>query len=72
MNGTSITSSTTEITGKVERAVHISLNGKPINIDEDGNFKETLIVFKGVNIITLEAKDQFDRGVQTEINLFGL
>lgn len=72
LDGASISASTTEITGKLVRAVNLSLNGRNITIDEQGNFKETLIVFKGINTITLEAYDQFKRGVRDTLVIYGM
>lgn len=72
IDGSGIISSTTIITGKVERAVNVSLNNKDINIDEEGNFKETLIIFKGNNILTFKATDQFERSVEEQLVLYGI
>ena len=71
-NGASISASTTMIRGQVERADDISLNGRAITIDERGNFSETIIIFPGTNIITFEARDQFNRSVQEQIQVLGL
>lgn len=71
-DGSSISASTTLVTGQVLRAVNISINDKPINIDEQGNFKETLIIFKGINALTFKAKDQFNREVEKELIVLGM
>jgi hypothetical protein len=71
-NGAGIASSTVDIVGKAERIKALKLNGSEISIDEKGNFKQTIIVFPGMNIITLEAKDQFGRSVNDELVLVGL
>ena len=71
INGASIASTTVTIIGRVDRVNSLSLNDDPIQVDEAGNFKQTVIVFPGVNIITLEATDQFKRAVRTELSLFG-
>lgn len=68
-DGASIVTSTTTIHGHVERANNITMNGKAINMDEQGNFNETIIVFPGANIITFIANDQFERSIQTQIRL---
>jgi hypothetical protein len=60
---------TTHIIGRVERANTITLNGKAITIDEQGNFDETIIVFPGTNILTLVARDQFERSVREQIQV---
>lgn len=68
-NYASITSSTTHVIGRVERANVITLNGKAITIDEQGNFNETIIVFPGTNILTFEARDQFSRTVKKQVQV---
>jgi hypothetical protein len=68
-NYASITSTTTHVIGRVERANTITLNGKAITIDEQGNFDETIVVFPGTNVLTLVARDQFGRSVETHIRL---
>ncbi|MEN9524465.1 MAG: hypothetical protein RL536_534 [Candidatus Parcubacteria bacterium] len=70
VDGASISASTTVIRGNVERANNITLNGRTVTIDELGNFSEIIIVFPGINIITLDAKDQFERMVETQLRLF--
>ena len=59
------------IKGVVERAKNMLLNGNEINIDEKGDFSETIIVFPGINLITLTAKDQFGRSAIQLITLVG-
>ena len=71
-NGSSIDSKTVNITGRVIRVNSISLNGHAITVDTEGNFNEPLVIFHGLNIITLVAKDQFDRSVKKELQLVGL
>lgn len=66
------TTSTITIIGQVERVNSLSLNGKIISVDEQGNFSETIIVFPGMNIITLEAIDRFQRGAKKQLKIVGL
>ena len=70
--GISLNTKTIEIIGRAERINSLTLNGNPISIDEQGNFKETVAVFAGVNIITLGATDQFGRARSETIEIFGL
>lgn len=65
----SIHATTTLIRGRVERAHKISLNGRPILIDEAGNFSEIVTVFPGMNIWTFEAEDRFDRKIAETIRV---
>jgi hypothetical protein len=69
LNYSSINSSTTHVIGRVERANTITLNGKAVTIDEQGHFDETIIVFPGTNILTLEARDQFNRTVKEQVTV---
>ncbi|MEN9913121.1 MAG: Glucodextranase, domain [Candidatus Parcubacteria bacterium] len=69
LNWSSIQASTTPIHGIVERAHIVTMNGKPVSIDEAGNFSEIIIVFPGTNLITFIAKDQFGRSVEERLIL---
>jgi len=71
MNGASISSPTVTINGRALRVNSLSLNGRPITVDQQGNFSETLIVFPGMNVITLSAQDQFGRNTQKELEIVG-
>ena len=57
------------IQGKAERVAEITLNGSPIFIDESGDFNEQILLVPGLNIITLEAQDKFERTVSKELEL---
>lgn len=70
INGSTISSTTVQIKGIVERTNNISLNGRTISIDESGNFNEILIVFPGTNIFRFEANDQFGRTIKKELLLY--
>lgn len=71
LNGSAISSTTATIIGKALRINSLSLNGKTVFIDESGNFQETILIFPGVNMITLTAKDQFGRTVNNQLELVG-
>ena len=71
IDGSAIASTTVTIIGQASRVNSLSLNGKTVFIDEAGNFKETIIVFPGVNVITLDAHDQFGREVKDQLELVG-
>lgn len=68
-NGTSVPLSTVDVKGRAERVSDITLNGEPISIDEQGYFVETVILFGGVNIITIEAHDRFGKGIKEELRI---
>ena len=70
-NGAVISSPTVDIVGMIERAHNLTINGGAVSIDEQGNFKQTLVVFPGINKLTLRATDQFDRNTETDIVIVG-
>lgn len=59
VDGATITENTTKITGNAKHAVYLSLNGREISIDKDGNFTETIALLSGYNIVELVARDKF-------------
>jgi len=71
VDGASISSTTIEISGQALRASRLTLNGHQTSVDEKGDFSQTLIVFPGVNTITLTATDQFGRSVERRVTILG-
>jgi len=71
VNGAVISSHTVDVVGMIERAHNLTVNGGTVPIDEQGNFKQTLVVFPGINKLTLRATDQFDRNTETDIVIVG-
>jgi len=70
-DGSKIMTTTSTIRGKALRINNITLNGNPISIDESGNFGETIIVFPGINRLTLSGFDQFGRETLHSLTLLG-
>lgn len=58
---TTTASSTILIEGTAENIVSLTLNGRPIFTDDRGNFSETLVLGPGYTVMTLTAKDRYDR-----------
>jgi hypothetical protein len=54
-------SSLAEIKGRASKATYITLNGREIFVDRDGNFSESVSMLPGFSIITLHAKDKFGK-----------
>jgi hypothetical protein len=71
LNGSTVSTSVIDVKGQALRVNTITLNGRPISVDQQGNFSETVIVFPGLNVLTIEAGDQFNRHVKTELQIFG-
>lgn len=67
--GETITESPFLIQGKAKNAVMLKLNGREIQIDKEGNFKEWIALFPGYNIIDIEAKDKFGHTDQEDYKL---
>jgi hypothetical protein len=70
-NGASISASTVVIHGRALRVNSLYLNGNSVSVDQQGNFNETIIVFPGLNILTLSASDQFGRKTGKELQIVG-
>ncbi len=69
-NGATITGSPlVTIAGKTNNVSFISLNDRPIFIDQQGNFNEQLLLSPGYNAWTLTAQDKFGRTVSKHFNL---
>jgi hypothetical protein len=54
-------SSLAEIKGKAPKATYITLNGREIFVDKDGNFSESVSMLPGFSIMALHAKDKFGK-----------
>jgi hypothetical protein len=60
-----------KITGNAKNAKILSLNGREISIDQDGNFNETIALLSGYNIISLKAVDKFGYKDEEDYQLIG-
>ncbi len=69
ISGSSITTSSMTLKGTALRIKDISLNGRPILIDEKGNFNEVLVLSPGYNVSLLSAHDKFGRTTEYKIEL---
>lgn len=67
--GTMIEDPLITVEGMVRRVAEVDLNGARIYIDEEGNFREYVLLVPGQNIITLHAKDKFGREVKEVVEL---
>ena len=59
VDGTKVTDNIMKITGNAKNAINLTLNDRPISIDQKGNFNETIILLPGYNIVDIKAKDEF-------------
>lgn len=63
------TTSIAKVIGKAQNATYISLNGREIFIDKDGNFSETIALIPGFSVITIDAKDKFGKSKEKKFQL---
>ncbi len=68
-NGSSVSTSSIMIVGKVERIKDLYINNKPVLIDREGNFKEIILLAPGYNISLLSAQDRFKRTIEYKLEL---
>ena len=55
------TSTLTQVKGNAKNAKYLSLNGREIFIDKEGNFSETIALIPGLSVVTLNAEDKFGK-----------
>lgn len=58
-DGAKVTESVLQVTGNAKNAINLTLNGREISIDQEGNFNETIALLSGYNIINIRAEDKF-------------
>lgn len=68
-DGDYVASTTFEVSGQVERAAVITLQGRPITIDTEGRFSETLVAQFPYTILVVEAKDAYGESVVKTIKV---
>ncbi len=67
--GSTLTTSSVSVIGKALRIQEITLNGRPIIIDQDGNFNEILVLAPGYNSSLFKANDKFNRTIEHKLEL---
>jgi len=68
-NGALLSNSLTEVSGVAKNINNISLNDRKIFVDEQGNFKEQLLLSYGYNNIVIKANDKFGRNIEKIIEV---
>ena len=68
-NGETVTDSLIDIQGNAKNLVFISLDDRPIFVDQNGNFDEKMLLYPGYNIIKLEARDKFGKVTRKNLEL---
>lgn len=59
VDGSSTTESVLKITGNARNALNLTLNGREISINKEGDFEETIALLSGYNVVNIKAKDKF-------------
>lgn len=59
IDGATVTESVLDISGVAKNASKITLNGREIVIDKQGNFYENIALLSGYNIVSIYAEDKF-------------
>ncbi|MFA6251748.1 MAG: hypothetical protein WC603_03940 [Candidatus Paceibacterota bacterium] len=62
-------SSIITVEGNASKAIHLTLNGREIFIEKNGDFSESVSVLPGFSIVTLNAKDKFGKTAEKKFEL---
>lgn len=57
------------VEGEAKNISHISMNDRQIFTNEEGLFEEKLLLYPGYNIITIKARDKFDRNIEKTLEI---
>ena len=68
-NGITVNIPEIEISGIAKRIKEITLNDRPITIDEEGNWNETSLLAIGYNVFSIKAYDRFNRKKEYRLEL---
>lgn len=68
-NGASLPSPVVTVSGNATNIAFISLNDRPIYVDEKGNWSEKLIAPEGISIMTVQARDRLGRSTEKQIEV---
>ncbi|MCX6703277.1 MAG: hypothetical protein NTV02_01120 [Candidatus Zambryskibacteria bacterium] len=69
LNGATYTTPLIEIKGVAKNTSVLRLNDRPLYTDKLGNFKDSLLLLPGYNIIKLQAEDKFGAHVERKIEI---
>lgn len=69
LNGSMSTTSLVALRGQAHNISFLTLNGRQIFTDEQGRFRESLLLPEGYSIMILEAKDRFGHSVEKRLDL---
>ena len=59
VDGEKFTDNILKLEGNAKNATILTLNGRDISVDQEGNFRETVALLSGYNLINITARDKF-------------
>jgi hypothetical protein len=68
-NGISVSESLISIDGQGINTKQITLNDRPIVVDEQGNFSEKILLSYGYNVLELKAEDRFGKKTEQKLQI---
>lgn len=68
-NGVAVSESLISIDGQGKNTSKITLNDRPIVVDEAGNFSEKILLSYGYNVLELKAEDRFGKKTMHELQI---
>jgi len=68
-NGIAVSESLITIEGQVKNTKIITLDDRPIVVDQQGNFKESMLLAYGYNTLILKAEDQFGKKTEQRLQI---
>lgn len=68
-NGAAVSESFINIVGQAKNSKIITLDDRPIVVDQAGNFNEKVLLSYGYNILVLKAQDRFGQQTEQELQI---
>ena len=69
INGQAVSESLIAVTGQTKNIKEITLNDRPIVVDEAGNFNEKILLSYGYNVLELKAEDRFGKTTEQKLQI---
>jgi hypothetical protein len=63
------TSPLIEIKGNAKNATYLSLNGREIFINKEGEFSEKVALLPGLSVVTIDAQDKFGKSAEKKFEV---
>jgi len=62
-NDKTTTSSVIELSGTAYHAISITINGRVVSVEQNGEWHDTIALLDGYNTVSISAKDKFNRTI---------